>query len=186
MKRIAFYLIMLAVAAACNRSTGDAPKAGDTVTTPDKTSTKVQLVPEDTLYGPAFEYDKRVDITELLKDESKLDTTKNYIVEATVTQVCQRRGCWFRVDDGKGGSVFVKLIGASEEEDELTIPMNGKGRRVIFYGMPAIEMVSVKAQKHFLEDAGASKADIDAVKEPKKELRFYATSVVVLHQEKSK
>jgi hypothetical protein len=188
MKRIhisAFISIFIIALIACNHNAADAPKP-DPVTSPDHTSTKIQLVPADSLYGPAFDYNNIIDIADLLKDESKLDSTKYYAVAATVTEVCQNTGCWFRADNGKGGDVFVKLVGPNAEEDELVIPTDSKGKKVVFYGMPSFETVSVEDQKELLHDAHASKDKIEAVKEPKKELRFYAKSVVIIHDEEHK
>jgi hypothetical protein len=40
--------------------------------------------------------------------------------------------------------------------------------------------VSVKQQKHYAEDAGKSKEEIEKIKEPKKETQFIAKGVLVL------
>lgn len=181
MKKYFFILLAAASFTACNQSTTGAAKPNDSANATETKKPKINLVPEDTLYGKAFNYDEAQDVNTLLAAPEKLDTTKNYVVSGTITQVCQSKGCWFRLDDGKGGSTFIKLVGEGEDDEEPTIPKDSKGKSVLFYGMPSLDEVSVKAQKHFLEDAGASKAEIDAVKAPKKEWRFYSTSVVVRH-----
>ena len=46
--------------------------------------------------------------------------------------------------------------------------------------MAKIKEVSVDELKHYAEDAKKSQEEIDAIKEPKKELRFTASGIKVL------
>jgi hypothetical protein len=176
MKKFIFITMIAAVFAACNQGTG---KASD-----DKDSSGVKKentpVSKDSLYGKAFDYKDPAKLTELMEDPSKLDTTKDYAVAAVVTTVCQKRGCWFRAEDGKGGDIFVKILTEDENAEEVGIPMTSPaGTNVIFYGTPKYREVSVKTQRHYAEDAGASKEAIEAINKPKMEWRFFATGVVV-------
>lgn len=176
MKKLLFISIIALGFAACNQSTSGSGDKKDT------TSSKMEgdkMASKDKIYGVAFDYKAPVKLTDLMKDAANLDTTKDYAVEAVVTSVCQSKGCWFRAEDGKGGDVFIKIVG-EEKGEELGIPMNtAAGSSLIFYGTPKYREISVKQQRHYLEDAGKSKAEIDAITKPKMEWRFFASGVVV-------
>jgi hypothetical protein len=184
MKKLLFISIIAFGFAACNQGSTNAPTAKtenkkDSVAA-DKPKTDPVMMPGDTLYGDAFDYQNAVKLTELLKDPSKLDTTKNYAVSAVVTTVCQKKGCWFRAEDGKGGDIFVKIVSDEDKGEEVGIPKKTPaGGNVVFYGTPKFKEVSVKQQRHYAEDAGKSKKEIEAINKPKKEWRFFATGVVV-------
>jgi hypothetical protein len=57
------------------------------------------------------------------------------------------------------------------------VPSALKGRTVVIQGVLTEEVTSEKDRKHYLEDAGASQAEIDAIKGDKRELAFEATGV---------
>ncbi len=178
MKKYLFSVIIAIAFTACNQGV---TKSNDN--SKDSSVAKPvenKSVSKDSVYGVSFDYSSPVKLTDLMKDPSKLDTTKYIAVSAVLTTVCQTRGCWFRAEDGKGGDVFIKILGEKADGEELGIPMNTPpGGSVIFYGTPKYKKVSVKTQKHYAEEGGKTKAEIDAIKEPKMEWRFFATGVVV-------
>ena len=177
MKKLLFITIIAFGWAACNQSN---TKSNDNKDSSANKMADHKMSSKDSLYGQSFDHSAPVKLTDLMKDTTKIDTTKNYVVEAVVTTVCQEKGCWFRAEDGKGGDVFIKIKGKNNTGDEVGSPMNtAAGTTVIFYGMPKYKEVSVKTLKHFAEDAGKSKAEIDAIKKSKMEWRFAATGVVI-------
>jgi hypothetical protein len=178
MKKLLFISIIAFVLGACNQS--NAAKNTSAADSLKNKSADIKTTPKDSVYGVAFDYKSSQLLTDLMKDPSDLDTTKDYTVLAVVTTVCQKAGCWFRAEDGKGSDVFIKIVSAEDKEEEATIPMTTPaGTNVVFYGTPKLREVSVKTQRHYAEDAGKSKAQIEAIKKPKMEWRFFATGVVV-------
>ena len=174
-------LFLLSVAAcsfaACNQSS---TTAANSVKDTTANKTEAVSVSKDSVYGVTFDYKTPSKLVDLMKEASKLDTTKDYAVEATITQVCQKKGCWFNAEDGNGGDIFVKIVSDEDKGEEVGIPMTTAiGSSLIFYGTPKYSSVSVKQQKHYLEDAGKSKAEIDAITKPKMAWRFFATGVVI-------
>ena len=51
---------------------------------------------------------------------------------------------------------------------------------MVLDGEATMKEVSVKQQRHYAEDAGKSKAEIEKIKEPKTERQFVAKGVLVL------
>jgi hypothetical protein len=102
-------------------------------------------------------------------------------VKGTVTSVCQMKGCWITLNDGKGSpEVFVKF-----KDYGFFLPKDIAGREVVMEGYAFKEVTAVEELKHMAEDAGKTQAEIDAIKQPKEELKFMASGVVLLPPKKS-
>ena len=59
------------------------------------------------------------------------------------------------------------------------VPLDLKGKTVVLEGKSFIKTTSVDDQKHYAEDAKKSQAEIDAITEAKKEIRFIAKGIIV-------
>jgi hypothetical protein len=60
------------------------------------------------------------------------------------------------------------------------MPKDLSGKQVVVDGYAFIETTSVDILRHYAEDAGKSKAEIEAIKEPLRELSFEAAGVMIL------
>jgi hypothetical protein len=96
-------------------------------------------------------------------------------ITAKVTEVCQEKGCWMKVDKGNGETVMVKF-----KDYGFFMPKDIVGKTVVLEGEAKVKEVSVKQQKHYAEDAGKSKDEVNKIKEAKKEVQFVAAGVLVL------
>ena len=96
-------------------------------------------------------------------------------VSGKVVEVCQEKGCWMRIERPNGESLMVKF-----KDYGFFMPKNIVGKEVVLDGEATMKEVSVRQQRHYAEDAGKSKAEIEKIKEPKKELQFVAKGVLVL------
>lgn len=93
---------------------------------------------------------------------------------ATVTEVCTREGCWIKIK-GTNGNIMVKM-----KDHKFLVPLVLNEKQVIIDGVAEEKVTSVEMLKHYAEDAGKSKAEIDAIKEPKKEVTIQAKGILVL------
>ena len=93
---------------------------------------------------------------------------------ATVTEVCQAKGCWMKLklEDGQEAMVRFKDYG-------FFMPKDIVGKEVVVNGRAFIEEQSVEDQKHFAEDAGESEAQLALITEPKKTYSFEANGVLI-------
>jgi len=98
-------------------------------------------------------------------------------VAGTVEAVCKKKGCWMNIvsSDEADPMLFVKF-----KDYGFFVPKDIAGRRVIMEGKAYREVTPVDELKHMAEDAGKSKEEIDAITEPKEELKFMATGVLLL------
>lgn len=96
-------------------------------------------------------------------------------ISGKVTEVCQEKGCWMKVDKGNGETVMVKF-----KDYGFFMPKDIVGKTVVLEGEAKVKEVSVKQQKHYAEDAGKSKDEVKKIKEVKKEVQFVAAGVLVL------
>jgi hypothetical protein len=59
------------------------------------------------------------------------------------------------------------------------LPLAAKGKKVVIDGEAKMKTTSVAELKHYAEDAKKSQAEIDAIKEPLKEVRITAKGIVI-------
>ncbi|MBL6866325.1 MAG: DUF4920 domain-containing protein [Flavobacteriales bacterium] len=97
------------------------------------------------------------------------------IFEAEIVQSCQTMGCWMTVKgtEDEAVRVFMKNHAFFVPKDSV------QGKKSYFYGEAFYDTISVDLQKHLLEDAGATAAEIEAVTEPVYELAFEAAGVMI-------
>ncbi len=96
-------------------------------------------------------------------------------VTGKVVEVCQEKGCWMKIERSNGEKLMVKF-----KDYGFFMPKNIIGKEVELDGEATIKEVSVKQQRHYAQDAGKTKEEIEKIKEPKKELQFVAKGVLVL------
>lgn len=156
MKKILLFLVVAAFAACsgpakeAQEATADYAFYGDTITAED-------AVPAPQLYS-------------MMEGKEQL----NVKLVGTIEECCQKKGCWMKVDMGDG-----KTMRVSFKDYAFFVPMNSAGKEVIMEGVATMEETSVEALRHFAEDAGKSKDEIAAITEPKKELVFEASGVIL-------
>jgi hypothetical protein len=95
-------------------------------------------------------------------------------ITGKVTEVCQEKGCWMKVQKQNGEKLMVKF-----RDYGFFMPKDIVGKEVVLDGEATVKEVSVKQQKHYAEDAGKSKDEIAKIKTPKRELQFVAKGVLV-------
>ena len=89
-------------------------------------------------------------------------------------EVCQVKGCWMILQD-RSSKVRVTF-----KDYGFFMPENIVGRRIALEGVLSLEVLSEKDARHYAEDAGKSKRDIEAIVGDQNEYSFEATGVVVL------
>lgn len=101
------------------------------------------------------------------------DTVQTKFV-ATVTDVCQSKGCWMRLELQDGQETMVRF-----KDYGFFMPKDIKGKEVIVNGLAFVEEMSVKDQKHYAKDGGKSDEEIAKITAPKKTLGFEADGVLL-------
>jgi hypothetical protein len=95
-------------------------------------------------------------------------------VSGEIKEVCTKKGCWFTMDLANGEPMRVTF-----KDYGFFIPTNSQGFPIILEGVATMTETDVETLKHFAEDQGKSKEEVDAIIAPKREITFEATGVVI-------
>ena len=95
-------------------------------------------------------------------------------VTGKVSEVCKAEGCWLRMETANG-NMLIKM-----EDHAFLVPLSMNGKTIVVDGVATLKETSVEMLRHYAEDAGKSKAEIEAIKEPKKEMTMQAKGILVL------
>lgn len=129
-------------------------------------------------YGQTFDLENAMEVSDFVKSMESKNKTENIVVTGTITEVCQKAGCWMKLENEDGDDIFVKF----KEEDgnhELVIPKDYAGKTATVYGIASKKTTSVKELKHYAEDAGEPEEVIAKITKPKQTLRIDATGVII-------
>jgi hypothetical protein len=112
------------------------------------------------------------DVVAKLKGGSEFGDVK---VTAKIVEVCPKKGCWLKLELNDGTTATVKM-----KDYGFFLPVSAKGKTVVIDGEVKLKTTSVAELKHYAEDAKKSKEEIDAIKEPLKEVSVKAKGIVVV------
>ena len=125
--------------------------------------------------GEKISEEGAITVSELVEKMKGKENEKLTVkVQAKITGCCQKKGCWMLVDleNGKTMRVTFKDYG-------FFVPLESAGRTVIMEGTAYYKTVPVDLLRHYAEDAGKSKKEIQAIKEPEHDLAFEAAGVIL-------
>ncbi len=104
--------------------------------------------------------------------------TINVKFTTQVKEVCQKKGCWMKVDMGQD-EAMVRF-----KDYGFFMPKDISGKEIIAEGKAYVEEMSVDDQRHYAEDGGKSADEIAAITEPKRTLAFEANGVLIPEEDK--
>jgi hypothetical protein len=103
--------------------------------------------------------------------------TLHVTVTGTVQSVCQKKGCWMKMDMGEDKTMMVHF-----KDYGFFVPKDCSGKKLVMEGIAFIDVTPVSQLKHYAEDAGKSKEDIEKITEDEKELTFEASGVLLYNE----
>ncbi len=133
-----------------------------------------KLAAKGVTYGEGTTNTETLTVAEMEKQVQEKGTFSGKIT-GKVTEVCIEKGCWMKVEKANGESITVRF-----KDYGFFMPKNIVGQTVVLEGEAKEKEVSVKQQQHLAEDAGKTKAEIEKIKEVKKETQFIAKGVLVI------
>ena len=127
-------------------------------------------------YGAKVKAKGAIPLAEVVSQLETVATLEETKVTAKIVDVCPNKGCWLKLElpDGKQATVKMKDYG-------FFVPLAAKGKTVVIEGQASIKTVSVNELRHFAEDAKKSKAEIEAITQPKTEVNILAKGIVVVN-----
>jgi hypothetical protein len=125
-------------------------------------------------FGATITAENAVAVDQLpnLLNESESATVK---VIAKVLDVCPKKGCWMSLEMPDKSTVFVKM-----KDYAFFVPLAMIGKTVVIDAEAKKIETSVSELKHYAEDAKKSKEEVEAITEPKKEIRLTANGILVV------
>jgi len=103
-----------------------------------------------------------------------VDSMPAKVISRVIT-VCQVKGCWMTMDLGHGETMRIVF-----KHYGFFVPKGIGGRTVVVEGMAYRKMIPVDELRHYAEDEGKSEEEIQAITQPKMELRFVAHGVLLI------
>ena len=171
MKKLSIVILAAFFIYACN-SSGNSEENNDTeVESTD--STEVTSSNEWLERGETITADGALDI-ETFKKEVEGKDSLIAKVETKIMSCCKKKGCWMKVDLGEGEEMRVTF-----KDYGFFVPLDAAGKTVIMEGKAYYDTTSVDMLRHYAEDAGKSEEEIAQITEPKLELAFEATGVLL-------
>lgn len=127
-------------------------------------------------YGEAITPEGAISTDELVKVMTEKDefATK---VECTILTSCTKKGCWMDVELPDGGVMKVRFM-----DYGFFVPTKGlEGKKAVMQGTATREVVDVPTLRHYAEDAGKSKEEIELITDPETNLMFLADGVLITY-----
>ncbi len=167
MNKFCFSLLLLTGLIACQNNPTDADSVENAVTEQDTTVNH---------YGEHITVDGAISYDEMLSRMEGVDSME-VKVSGVVDAVCQAKGCWMNIASSEAGRdpLFVKF-----KDYGFFVPKDIAGRTVIMEGKVYRELTPVDELRHYAEDEGKSEEYIASINEPKEELKFMASGVILL------
>lgn len=107
-------------------------------------------------------------LADAMKSPSKAAVVR---VTAKVAEVCQKKGCWMMLTDG---NVSMRI---TFKDYGFFMPKDIAGKTIIAEGLVTEEIILEKDARHYAEDAGKTKAEIEKIKGDQKQITMVAQSV---------
>lgn len=171
-RKESFFALLLAAAltTACNSGVpSEASAAGEVP--------QEQLA--DNQFGEAIDAGGAISYDALLAQMQAQDSVA-VKVRGKVEAVCQAKGCWMNItaDAPDAEEMMVKF-----KDYGFFVPKDIAGREVVMQGYAYREVTPVDELQHLAKDAGKPQEEIDQITEPKVELKFMASGVLLLDAE---
>lgn len=129
-----------------------------------------------TSFGKNITADNAIGHTEMAEKFKALKAGDTLEVKfnATINEVCKKKGCWMKLDLGNNEESMVTF-----KDYGFFMPLNADNREVIVNGKAFVKETTVKELQHFAKDAGKSEEEIAAITEPKFTYAFKADGVLM-------
>lgn len=122
-----------------------------------------------------------ISIAELVNIMDKSKTPYTTTLKAPLSAVCQNAGCWVQVAKPDGKALTIRF------KNHFTIPPSTPiGTESLIHGVAYWDTVSVKALRHYAEDAGKTMDEINKITQPEFKLNFEGDGIKLLSLEKGK
>ncbi len=168
LKNLFFAFVALGMIASCG---------GPNSSSDGEDQTSVESKDDGKHFGETIDDSATMTYDEMISKFTGTDSIPAKVV-GKVSEVCQKKGCWMTIESESGGeSMMVRF-----KDYGFFVPKDIAGRNVVMQGYAFKEVTPVDELRHYAEDAGKTKEEIEAITEPKEELKFLASGVLLLDE----
>jgi len=96
---------------------------------------------------------------------------KDVLLAGEIKEVCQKKGCWMFLRQGD------KDIRVTFKDYKIFIPKDSKDKPARVQGEIVVKEMTEKEARHYLEDQGKPKAEIEKIKGSQTQVTFIAAAV---------
>ncbi|OOG74880.1 DUF4920 domain-containing protein [Algoriphagus sp. A40] len=132
---------------------------------------EAEIVPGN--YGNIIEVEKVASTSEMVS-AVEAQGTFNGKISGEIKEVCTKKGCWFSMELPGGESMRVTF-----KDYGFFLPTNSQGFPIVMEGVATLTETDVETLRHYAEDQGKSKEEVEAITEPEKKISFEATGVKI-------
>ena len=127
-------------------------------------------------YGESFEIQDVISGQEALTVFGELDKSQSAEVQikGEVSAVCQVKGCWMIIKLAEGEQTRVSF-----KDYGFFVPMDIVGKEVVVKGKATVAEISEADRKHYAEDAGLSKSEINMIQGTERSYSMIADGVMI-------
>lgn len=135
----------------------------------------------DKKYGKSITVEKPTPVADLLAKPREFEG-KRVLVEGTITDVCQKMGCWIKLKDGSSETeIQVKV-----DDGVIVFPKDSKGMEVKAEGIVSVSTLSeedrIRRARHEAEEQGLE-FDETSIKGPATVVRLEGEGAVIKEKE---
>lgn len=124
-------------------------------------------------FGDAISEDGAIEAS-LISEQIGVSDSFPAKLTGTITDVCQKKGCWMMVDIGNGKSMRVTF-----RDYGFFVPKDCTGKTAIVEGYAYHDTVSIETLRHFAEESGKPETEINAITAPEIAVAFEANGVII-------
>jgi hypothetical protein len=137
--------------------------------------TKNETVNDTTLqyFGDSITQEGAIAADQLAMQMNGKDSMKVKLT-GKIEEVCQKKGCWMTMNIGNDQTMQVRF-----KDYGFFVPKDASGKTVVMEGFAFTDTVPVAELKHYAEDGGKSKEEIEKITEPEISIAFEANGVII-------
>jgi hypothetical protein len=119
-----------------------------------------------------------ISVAEVLNTPEKFSASP-VVIKGTVAEICESKGCWVTLKDpaAPGKELFIKFT-CTPDGDRI-VPMAAAGKKAWVEGKVMIKTITQDEARHYAEDAGKPKAEIEKIVGPQRQITVSAPSVKI-------
>lgn len=110
-----------------------------------------------------------------INKQDYLNNTEDLIkIEAEILSTCPKKGCWMKIK-AEEDTILVRF-----KDYGFFVPKDGVvGNKTVINGKISVDTLSVAQLRHYAEDAGKSKEEINKIINPEISMTFLANGVII-------